>query len=41
MENNIQLFEHEEFGQIRTIEIDGKIYFVGKDVPILENFVDK
>ena len=32
MENNIQLFEHEEFGQIRTIEIDGEIYFVGIDV---------
>ena len=32
MENNIQIFEHEEFGQIRTIEIDCKIYFVGTDV---------
>ena len=32
MENNIQLFEHEEFGQIRAIEIDGEIYFVGLDV---------
>ena len=32
MENSIQLFEHEEFGQIRTIEIDGEIYFVGIDV---------
>lgn len=32
MENSIQLFEHEEFGQIRAIEIDGEIYFVGLDV---------
>ncbi|MGN1412436.1 MAG: BRO family protein [Oscillospiraceae bacterium] len=30
--NEISIFEHEEFGQIRTIEIDGKIYFVGLDV---------
>lgn len=32
MENNIQIFKHEEFGEIRTVEIDGKIYFVGLDV---------
>ena len=27
MENNIQLFEHEEFRQIQTIEIDVIHYF--------------
>lgn len=30
--NNIQVFNNPEFGDIRTIEIDGKPYFVGTDV---------
>ncbi|MDE6729771.1 MAG: toxin Bro, partial [Oscillospiraceae bacterium] len=30
--HEIQIFNHEEFGEIRTIEIDGEIYFVGTDV---------
>ena len=30
--NEIQIFNHEEFGEIRTIEIDGQVYFVGIDV---------
>lgn len=30
--NNIQVFNNPEFGDIRTVEIDGKPYFVGKDV---------
>ena len=30
--HDIQIFNHEEFGEIRTIEIDGQIYFVGVDV---------
>lgn len=30
--NDIQIFNSEEFGQIRTIEIDGKPYFVANDV---------
>ena len=30
--NEVQIFNHEEFGEIRTIEIDGEIYFVGTDV---------
>ena len=28
----LQIFSNEEFGEIRTIEIDGKPYFVGTDV---------
>ena len=31
-QNNIQIFENKEFGQIRTIEIDGQSWFIGKDV---------
>ena len=30
--HELQIFNNEEFGQIRTVEIDGKIYFVGKDI---------
>lgn len=31
MENQIQLFEHEEFGKIRVIMIDGEPWFVAAD----------
>lgn len=30
--NDLKIFNSPEFGQIRTVEIEGKIYFVGKDV---------
>lgn len=30
--NEIKIFEKEEFGQIRTVEIDGNLYFVASDV---------
>lgn len=30
--NELKIFENEEFGSLRTMEIDGKIYFVAKDV---------
>lgn len=31
-QNYKENFKNEEFGQIRTVEIDGKPYFVGKDI---------
>lgn len=30
--NDIQIFKSEEFGQIRTVDINGEIWFVGKDI---------
>ena len=30
--NNLQVFNNEEFGQVRTMVIDGEPWFVGKDV---------
>ena len=30
--NNLQIFENEEFGEIRTVTIDNEPWFVGKDV---------
>jgi prophage antirepressor-like protein len=30
--NTVQIFEHEEFGRVRTVKIDGVPWFVGKDV---------
>ena len=32
MENNIMIFENEYFGKVRTVEMNGEPYFVGKDV---------
>lgn len=32
MNNEIKIFEHEQFGSVRTILIDGQPWFVGKDV---------
>jgi prophage antirepressor-like protein len=32
MENKIEIFKNEKFGEIRVVEIDGKTYFVGCDV---------
>ena len=30
--NDLQIFNNEEFGEVRMIEIDGKPYFVATDV---------
>ena len=30
--NDLQIFNNEEFGQVRTIEVDGKPYFMASDV---------
>lgn len=30
--NNLQIFNSEEFGQMRTVTIDGEPWFVGKDI---------
>lgn len=32
MSNEIQIFNHEEFGQVRSVVIEGDPWFVGKDV---------
>ena len=32
MKNHIQVFNNTEFGEIRTVKINGEPYFVGKDV---------
>lgn len=30
--NNVQIFKNIQFGEIRTVDVEGKIYFVGSDV---------
>lgn len=30
--NELQIFKNEKFGEIRTVEIEGEPYFVGKDI---------
>ena len=32
MEKSIKVFDNPSFGKIRTVAIDGELYFVGKDV---------
>lgn len=32
MENKIKIFDNEEFGKVRTLEIDNEPWFVGKDI---------
>ncbi|MDE6914927.1 MAG: Bro-N domain-containing protein, partial [Lachnospiraceae bacterium] len=32
--NNLQIFENEEFGPVRTVTIDGEPWLVGKDVAL-------
>lgn len=34
-DNEIILFKHEEFGEIRTLNIDGEPWFVGKDIAVV------
>lgn len=38
--NELQIFNNEEFGQVRTLEIDGVPYFVGKDVATALGYKD-
>ncbi len=40
MQNELQVFSNEEFGQVRTIEVDGKPYFVGKDIALALGYKD-
>ena len=30
--NELQTFKNEEFGAVRTVQIDNEVWFVGKDV---------
>lgn len=39
MSNEIRVFESVEFGKVRTVDVNGEVYFVGKD--ICEAFGDK
>jgi len=32
MNNQLQIFENKDFGEVRAIEIKGQIWFVGKDI---------
>lgn len=40
MKNELQLFNNEQFGQIRCMEIEGKPYFVAKDVAMALGYKD-
>lgn len=38
--NEIEIFNNENFGQIRTIVIDGEPWFIGKDIAIALGYSD-
>lgn len=38
--SELQIFNNEEFGEIRTVEVDGEPWFVGKDVAIALGYSD-
>lgn len=38
--NELQIFENAEFGSIRTLEVEGEPYFVGKDVAEVLGYVN-
>ena len=38
--NEIMLFKNEEFGEVRTLVIDGEPWFVGKDVATILGYKD-
>lgn len=38
--NEMQVFNNKEFGTVRTIELDGEVWFVGKDVAEILGYAD-
>lgn len=40
MTNELKIFENPEFGQVRTVTIDGEPWFVGKDVAMALGYKD-
>ena len=40
MENKMQIFENAEFGQMRTVKVNGEIYFIAKDVAEILGYID-
>ena len=38
--NNIEIFKNAEFGEVRTLTIDGEPYFVGKDIATILGYAD-
>ena len=40
MENKMQIFENAEFGQMRTVDVNGETYFVAKDVAEILGYID-
>lgn len=38
--NELQIFQNEEFGSVRTVDVDGKIYFVANDVAKVLGYIE-
>lgn len=40
MENNLQIFKNEQFGEVRTVILNDEPYFVGKDIATILGYTD-
>lgn len=40
MTNELEIFKNEEFGEIRTVTINGEPWFVGKDIATALGYED-
>ena len=38
--SELEIFNNEEFGQVRSIEVEGEPYFVAKDIAIALGYSD-
>lgn len=38
--NEVQIFKNDEFGEIRVVEREGEVWFVGKDIAIILGYTD-
>lgn len=38
--SNLKVFENQEFGKVRALQIDGEPWFVGKDVAVALGYSD-
>ena len=38
MENKLEIFKNEEFGEIKVLEQNGEFWFVGKEISIVFGF---
>lgn len=38
LENNLKIFSNSEFGELKTVEVDNEVWFIGVDVATILGF---